>query len=219
MRHALEPGDLAHAARRPSKKSRRRIKKRHVERVTRLPTKRMATACWDFIVARTTPRETAPLLDFFSLRVTNKEISSTGYPQHDWPRSLRTWRTWRAIRGVPAEVPKTALRSRFPRRLCERLLTKLEAAIEWPARSTRLCAPAPATHPPLRDVKRPLVEVWHQGRPGRSTMNVAASPRRTSRETGFALSSLPTSDSNCLALPTSVLSTESTMSPSRMPAR
>src|SRR5690242_12594264 len=81
MRHALEPGDLAHAARRPSKKSRRRIKKRHVERVTRLPTKRMATACWDFIVARTTPRETAPLLDFFSLRVTNKRNSSTCYQQ------------------------------------------------------------------------------------------------------------------------------------------
>jgi hypothetical protein len=33
----------------------------------------MATACWDFIVARTTRRKTAPLLDLFSLQVTNKE--------------------------------------------------------------------------------------------------------------------------------------------------
>jgi hypothetical protein len=49
------------------------IKKRHVERVTRLPTKRMATACWDFIVSRTPPLEAAPLLDFSSLHVANKK--------------------------------------------------------------------------------------------------------------------------------------------------
>jgi hypothetical protein len=49
-------------------------KKRHVEVVTRLPTKRMATACWAFIVAKSTLRKTAPLLDFSSLRATNIEI-------------------------------------------------------------------------------------------------------------------------------------------------
>jgi hypothetical protein len=49
-------------------------KKRHVERMTRLPTKRMATACWAFIVAKSTLRKTAPLLDFLSLRVPNIEF-------------------------------------------------------------------------------------------------------------------------------------------------
>jgi hypothetical protein len=49
-------------------------KKRHVERLTRLPTKRMATACWAFIVAKSTALETAPLLDFSSLQATNIEI-------------------------------------------------------------------------------------------------------------------------------------------------
>jgi hypothetical protein len=42
--------------------------------MTRLPTKRMATACWDFIVAKSTPLETAPLLDFSPLRVTNMKF-------------------------------------------------------------------------------------------------------------------------------------------------
>jgi hypothetical protein len=49
-------------------------KKRHVEVVTRLPTKRMATACWAFIVAKSTPPKTAPMLDFSSLQGTNKQI-------------------------------------------------------------------------------------------------------------------------------------------------
>jgi hypothetical protein len=57
-------------------------KKRHVESLTRLPTKRMATACWAFIVAKRPPRKTAPLLDFGSLQDTNIEI----HPQdiHKW---------------------------------------------------------------------------------------------------------------------------------------
>ncbi|HJW10282.1 MAG TPA: hypothetical protein VJ598_00760 [Albitalea sp.] len=50
------------------------LKKRHVERLTRLPTKRMATACWAFIVAKRTPRETAPLLDFLPLQCANIKI-------------------------------------------------------------------------------------------------------------------------------------------------
>jgi len=51
-----------------------KLKKRHVKSLTRLPTKRMATACWAFIVAKSPPLETAPLLDFTPLRVTNSEI-------------------------------------------------------------------------------------------------------------------------------------------------
>jgi hypothetical protein len=46
-------------------------KKRHVKKPTRLPTKRMATACWAFIVATRIGRKTAPMLDFSALRVAN----------------------------------------------------------------------------------------------------------------------------------------------------
>jgi len=51
-----------------------KLKKRHVKSLTRLPTKRMATACWAFIVVKTTRLETAPMLDFSSLQAANSEI-------------------------------------------------------------------------------------------------------------------------------------------------
>jgi hypothetical protein len=50
------------------------LKKRHVEEVTRLPTKGMATACWASIVAKRPSRETAPALVFRPLQAANKEI-------------------------------------------------------------------------------------------------------------------------------------------------
>jgi len=50
-----------------------KLKKRHVKSLTRLPTKRMATACWAFIVVKTTRLETAPMLDFSSLQAANSE--------------------------------------------------------------------------------------------------------------------------------------------------
>jgi hypothetical protein len=49
-------------------------KKRRVESVTRLPTKRMATACWAFIVPKATALEPAPTLDISSLQGTNMKI-------------------------------------------------------------------------------------------------------------------------------------------------
>jgi hypothetical protein len=49
------------------------LKKRHVERLTRLPTKCLATACWAFIVAKTPALETAPLLDFMPLQPANSK--------------------------------------------------------------------------------------------------------------------------------------------------
>src|SRR5260221_2765375 len=49
-------------------------KKRHVESMTRLPTKRLATACWDFIVVKRGWLQTAPLLDFSSLQCANTKI-------------------------------------------------------------------------------------------------------------------------------------------------
>lgn len=51
-----------------------KLKKRHVERLTRLPTKRLATACWWFIVAKSIRLQTAPMLDFLSLQDANSEI-------------------------------------------------------------------------------------------------------------------------------------------------
>jgi hypothetical protein len=44
------------------------LKKRRVKPVTRLPTKDMATACWELIVCKVTPLEPAPMLVFRSLR-------------------------------------------------------------------------------------------------------------------------------------------------------
>jgi len=62
------------------------IKKRHVESMTRLPTKRMATACWDFIVFKRGPLQTAPLLDFSSLHDTNKKFGSQDIHKGLWSR-------------------------------------------------------------------------------------------------------------------------------------
>jgi hypothetical protein len=39
--------------------------------VTRLPTERLATACWAFIVAKSTAWEAAPMLDFEPLQGAN----------------------------------------------------------------------------------------------------------------------------------------------------
>src|SRR5687767_1278661 len=72
-------------------------KKRHVQNETRLPTKRMATACWAFIVAKSTLRKSAPMLVFRSLQGANRTQSSTGYQQachkapciHVWFRLAR----------------------------------------------------------------------------------------------------------------------------------
>ena len=47
------------------------LKKRHVESLTRLPTERLATACWDFIVVKSTGREPAPVLVFGPLQGAN----------------------------------------------------------------------------------------------------------------------------------------------------
>jgi hypothetical protein len=51
-----------------------KLKKRHVEWLTRLPTERLATACWDFIVVKSTAREAAPVLVFGPLRGANMEF-------------------------------------------------------------------------------------------------------------------------------------------------
>jgi hypothetical protein len=50
-----------------------KIKKRHVERLTRLPTDRLATACWEAIVAKTNRPKMAPMLVSGPLRGANNE--------------------------------------------------------------------------------------------------------------------------------------------------
>jgi hypothetical protein len=49
------------------------VKKRRVERATRLPTKDMATACWEFIVAKSNRPEPAPMLVFRPLQGANSK--------------------------------------------------------------------------------------------------------------------------------------------------
>jgi hypothetical protein len=75
-------------------------KKRRVESVTRLPTKRMATACWAFIVAKATSLEPAPSLDISPLRGTNMKI-------HQQLIHKRLWMGWGQFQ-VPRLCPPGA---------------------------------------------------------------------------------------------------------------
>jgi hypothetical protein len=61
-----------------------KLKKRHVECLTRLPTERLATACWAFIVVKTIGLKAAPVLVFGPLRCANMESC-----QQDIHRSVR----------------------------------------------------------------------------------------------------------------------------------
>jgi hypothetical protein len=56
------------------REQRKRHKKKARRTPTRLPTKRMATACWAFIVAKRVGRETAPALVFRPLQAANKDF-------------------------------------------------------------------------------------------------------------------------------------------------
>src|ERR1700761_4851937 len=70
----------------------------------------MATACWAFIVAKSTPVETASLLGFCGVARLQHENSSTTYAQAG---VHRLWTSWR-----PAEVPRnTASTQRFQAQL------------------------------------------------------------------------------------------------------
>ena len=70
----------------------------------------MATACWAFIVAKSTLVETASLLGFCGVARLQHENSSTSYAQHE---VHRLWTSWR-----PAEVSgNTAPTQRFQRQL------------------------------------------------------------------------------------------------------
>jgi hypothetical protein len=52
-------------------------KKRHVELVTRLPTNRMATACWAFIVAKSSAQESHLKPENSTLQVANTNLMHT----------------------------------------------------------------------------------------------------------------------------------------------
>jgi hypothetical protein len=84
----------AHIAKRCEGAKRRAEAKKKARRTpTRLPTKRMATACWAFIVAKSTAPKAAPMLDFCSLQRANKKI----YP-HIINKAL--WTAWGYSCGV-----------------------------------------------------------------------------------------------------------------------
>ena len=77
------------------------LKKRHVEWLTRLPTERLATACWAFIVVKRTGLEAAPVLVFRPLQAANMESF-----QQDIHRSGGELRALRKSHGV---APQQAL--------------------------------------------------------------------------------------------------------------
>ena len=79
------------------------IKKRHVEVVTRLPTERLATACWAFIVVKRTGREAAPVLVFRPLRCANTK----NYQQH----MHRFWHALCAVHGTLQAAPALAVKA------------------------------------------------------------------------------------------------------------
>src|ERR1700761_5435974 len=98
----------------------------------------MATACWAFSVAKSTPVETASLLGFCGVARLQHENSSTSYAQacvHG------LWTSWR-----PAEVPRnTAPTQRFQGRLYRfGLIGREQMSSKW----------APANHTPDRPSDR-----------------------------------------------------------------
>jgi hypothetical protein len=56
-------------------------KKKARQVATRLPTERLATACWDISIFKRTAWEPASLLDFCSLQRSDREMLCTAYPQ------------------------------------------------------------------------------------------------------------------------------------------
>ena len=92
-------------------KRRARSQKKGTSNPTRLPTKRMATACWAFIVAKSTAPKAAPMLDFCSLQRANKENLSTYYQQSAVDGlGIFSWRliTDASVAGNDAETPSIA---------------------------------------------------------------------------------------------------------------
>jgi hypothetical protein len=83
-----------------------KLKKRHVEVVTRLPTERLATACWAFIVVKRTGLEPAPMLVFRPLLLANMEKY-----QQDINRMLRhasaSLKCCQAEPGQPVNASRT----------------------------------------------------------------------------------------------------------------
>jgi hypothetical protein len=57
------------------------IKKKARQVATRLPTERLATACWDVSIFKRTAWKPASLLDFCSLQRSDREMFCTAYPQ------------------------------------------------------------------------------------------------------------------------------------------
>src|SRR4029079_6320687 len=107
--------DFAAAERR-----RARPKKRHVESMTPFPTKRMATACWAFIVVNTPRAQAAPGLDFSTLQGANTNsihrlsTNGCGRPGGNY-RTPR--RPPQSLRNPLIEAARNGVSRRFERQL------------------------------------------------------------------------------------------------------
>jgi hypothetical protein len=75
-------------------------KKRHVEWLTRLPTERLATACWAFIVVKRTGLEAAPVLVFRPLQAANMKSC-----QQDIHKLALRFGAWQKSHGVGPRQP------------------------------------------------------------------------------------------------------------------
>ena len=111
------------------RRRRARPKKRHVESMTRLPTKRMATACWVFIVVKTPRPQVAPRLDFSTLQRANTNsihrlsTNGCGRPGGNFGRSAI------APRSPPSPlIEALGTRSACARRISQRVLTTMASA-------------------------------------------------------------------------------------------
>jgi hypothetical protein len=129
-------------------------KKRRVQEETRLPTKRMATACWAFIVAKSIPWKAAPMLDFASLWGTNKE----SYKQIINKSLCVRWGQLHPRSFIVSTTSNPGLRSQIlasrptnlrPPSLTMSVVANLEAPLTDPARSIR--RPRRLASGPIRD--------------------------------------------------------------------
>ena len=135
----------------------------------------MATACWAFIVAKSTPVETASLLGFCGVARLQHGNSSTSYAQVG---AHRLWTSWR-----PAEVPgDTAPTQRFqPRLYRSEALGRAQILAKWAQANLRHKRPQSGSAGclcvwrtwllPDGKTRRPTRLSGHRGRIERGTCN------------------------------------------------
>ena len=161
----------------------RKPKKRHVESMTRLPTKRMATACWAFIVAKSTPPQAAPMLDFSPLQAANRKF----HPQLIHKCLWTLWGQFRARQSRSSTAREQPLYS---------AASQYSAAASDRPHSRRSAGNVSARHT--------LQDRWYnpaaqRGRTDDHVVGRLAAPHQHADRLG-SCRAWPTAASNCLAL-------------------